>query len=189
MSVVSHSADMWCHGLDTSGTGTKPTSPRAFSASYSFWVRSESPGWRHAASRPLSSLNVLLHPWCLKPGTPKPFLVALGKSGQAPGSGSQAMAHGHPQVTTSPEHQHPAAEGVPPQISPGQDTEAEPRRSTQRLLASGSAVQPALSLFPSWTQGGKDLLMGSSGWKASSFTDPAWPGSLYNILLDVVSHT
>lgn len=31
--------------------------------------------------------------------------------------------------------------------------------------------------------------MGSSGWKASSFTEPAWPGSLYRILLEVVSHT
>lgn len=31
--------------------------------------------------------------------------------------------------------------------------------------------------------------MGSSGWKASSLTEPAWPGSLYRILLEVVSHT
>lgn len=43
-SVVSPSADMWCHGLDTSRMGTKPTALRAFSTSYSFWVRSESPG-------------------------------------------------------------------------------------------------------------------------------------------------
>lgn len=31
--------------------------------------------------------------------------------------------------------------------------------------------------------------MGSSGWKATSLMEPAWPGSLYKILLLVVSHT
>lgn len=34
-----------------------------------------------------------------------------------------------------------------------------------------------------------DLLMGSSGWKATSLMEPAWPGNLYRILLLVVSHT
>lgn len=29
--------------------------------------------------------------------------------------------------------------------------------------------------------------IGSSGWKATSLTEPAWPGSLYRILRDVVS--
>jgi len=57
------------------------------------------------------------------------------------------------------------------------------------LFPRRSAGQSALKLFPQLTQGREDLLMGSSGWKASSFTDPAWPGSLYKILLDVVSHT
>lgn len=31
------------------------------------------------------------------------------------------------------------------------------------------------------------LLIGSFGWKSISFTDPLWPGSLYKILLEVVS--
>lgn len=34
-----------------------------------------------------------------------------------------------------------------------------------------------------------DRMMGSSGWKATSLMEPAWPGSLYSILLLVVSHT
>lgn len=33
-----------------------------------------------------------------------------------------------------------------------------------------------------------DSPIGSSGWKATSLTEPAWPGSLYRILRDVVSH-
>lgn len=32
-----------------------------------------------------------------------------------------------------------------------------------------------------------DSPIGSSGWKATSLTEPAWPGSLYRILRDVVS--
>lgn len=57
--------------------------------------------------------------------------MALGKSGQAPGSGNQAPARGHPQVTTSPGHCSCAAavRVSPQQSAQGQDTEQTPELS------------------------------------------------------------
>lgn len=145
------------------------TSPRQRYPSHSPW-----PPTGDQQPRPPATL--LLY-GCPHPGLP------LGRTQKSPCA--QARTPGTP--SPSPIYGRGASRSLLPlNLS---DTRCAGPQAIWGPFSRGSAVQPALKLLPLTTCSGEDLLMGSSGWKASSFTDPAWPGSLYKILLDVVSHT
>ena len=59
--------------------------------------------------------------------------------------------------------------------------ECEIHRIYSLMVYSISPIYTSLSLEP-------DIIMGSFGWKSTSFTEPLCPGNLYRIRREVVSH-